>query len=337
MNIIVLAGGISTERDVSIVTGTKVCVALRNAGHRAAILDVYFGTKDTDIFKENYNLEEAVAAIKANNAIVEQTKSMRREFFGENVIALCQQADVVFMALHGENGENGKVQAAFDLFGIKYTGTGHLGSAMAMDKGVSKSIFVANNIPTPQGITVNKAEREVTDLSVITYPCIVKPSCGGSSIGVTIVEKSADLDKALDEAFALEDEVVVEDYIKGREFSVGVVDGEAYPVIEIIPKVGFYDYKNKYEEGATDEICPAELPEEITLEMQRLAVATSEALFLDKYCRVDFLMDAQNRLYCLEANTLPGMTPTSLLPQEAAAIGMSYEQLCEKLIEVSTK
>lgn len=340
MNIIVLAGGISTERDVSIVTGTKVCRALRELGHNAAILDVYFGTKSIDVFSRDYDLDANVQEIKNFNNIVEQEKSVRKTFFGENVIELCQNADIVFMALHGENGENGKVQAVFDLFGIKYTGTGYLGSALAMDKGVSKSIFTAKGIPTPKGFILkksNKVSENLLEGTNVTIPCIVKPSCGGSSIGVAIVNKEEELMTALDEAFKFEDEVVIENYISGREFSVAVVDGEAYPIIEIVPKEGFYDYSNKYEPGKTDDICPADLTKEQTKQMKKIAVDVSKALYLDKYCRVDFIMDNKGIMYCLEANTLPGMTPTSLMPQEALVLGMDYGRLCEKLIEVSIK
>ncbi len=337
MNIIVLAGGISTEREVSIVTGKNVCRALRQKGHDAAILDVYFGTAcPENIFTENYSLEEALKEIEKNSQKVEEEKKTRKVFFGEHVIALCQKADIVFMALHGENGENGKVQAAFDLFGISYTGTGYLGSALAMDKGLSKHLFEANGIPTPKGITLKAHERGEKSTG-ITFPCVVKPSCGGSSIGVSIVENPGELERALEESFALEDEVVVEQYIRGREFSVAVVQGEAYPVIEIVPKAGFYDYKNKYQAGATDEYCPADIPDEATKRMQACAVKVSEVLLLDKYSRMDFLMDENENIYCLEANTLPGMTPTSLIPQEAAVLGMDYGTLCEKLIEVSNE
>lgn len=335
MNIIVLAGGISTEREVSIVTGKNVCKALRQKGHDAAILDVYFGTACPEkIFTKNYSVEEALKEIEGYSQKVEEEKKTRKEFFGEHVIALCQKADIVFMALHGENGENGKVQAAFDLFGISYTGTGYLGSALAMDKGLSKHLFEANAIPTPKGITL-KADESEEKIADITFPCVVKPTCGGSSIGVSIAENAEELERALAESFALEDEVVVEQYIKGREFSVAVVKGQAYPVIEIVPKAGFYDYKNKYQAGATDEYCPADIPDEVTKRMQALAVKVSEVLLLDKYSRMDFLMDEDENIYCLEANTLPGMTPTSLIPQEAAVLGMDYGTLCEKLIEVS--
>lgn len=337
MKIIVLAGGISTEREVSIVTGSEVCRALRNKGHDAAVLDVYFGTKHPEwVFQKDYPLESAISEMKDNTVRVPAEKKVRKSFWGEHVIELCQKADIVFMALHGENGENGKVQAAFDLFGIRYTGSGYLGSALAMDKGLAKKMLEQGGIPTPRGLTLQKdCDAVKTGQIDITFPCIVKPSCGGSSIGVSVAYNKEELERALEEAFVYEDTVVVEQFIKGREFSIGVVQNVAYPVIEIVPKEGFYDYRNKYQPGATQEFCPAHLSEEITLKMQEYAKKAADVLLLDKYSRIDFLMDEEENIYCLEANTLPGMTPTSLLPQEAAVLGMDYGTLCEKLIEVS--
>ncbi len=337
MNIIVLAGGISSEREISISTGSKVCQALTKKGHHTALLDVYFGTRCPEkVFTEDYDFEKALQEINEYSKTLDEAKKTRRVFWGPHVMELCQKADVVFLALHGENGENGKVQASFDLFGVRYTGTGYLGSALAMDKGLSKNLFVQNGIPTPRGITLNKKDC-LEDCQIdLTFPCIVKPSCGGSSVGVMIAEHRGELEQALKEAFSYENEVVVEEYIKGREFSVGIVDHEAYPVIEIVPKTGFYDYKNKYQAGATDEYCPARISEEAAKKLQECALKAAEVLLLDKYCRIDFMMDEQERIYCLEANTLPGMTDTSLLPQEAAVLGIDYGTLCEKLIEVSS-
>lgn len=340
MNIVVLCAGISTEREVSINTGSKVCDALRTKGHNAVMLDVFFGTKDTDIFakaEKEYNIDFAKEEISSYNSKVEEEKANRVGFFGENVLELCSASDMVFMALHGESGENGKVQATFDLLGIKYTGTGCLGSAMAMDKGISKQIFMANNIPTPKGVWLTKGEPDSLEEIGMTVPCVVKPCCGGSSVGVTIVNDEDEYNKALEESFKYEDEVVIEQYVKGREFSIGVIDGEALPIIEIIPKEGFYDYTNKYIAGMTEEICPAQLNEEWTITMQKLAVDVYEALKLESYARIDFLMEEDGSMYCLEANTLPGMTATSLLPQEAQAMGIDFPSLCDLLIEKSMK
>ena len=339
MKIVVLAGGISTEREISIVSGTQVCKALREKGHRAILVDVWFGqagANPEEAFPEEYDTEESAAYIRSFDDQVEVSAAERKEFFGPQVMELCRAADIVFMALHGENGENGKVQAAFDLFGIRYTGSGYLGSALAMDKGLSKQLFRENGVPTPAGMLVHREEpRKTAEEYGIGLPCVVKTCCGGSSVGVYITETEEDFEKSLEEAFTYEPEVVLEAYVKGREFSVGVVDGEAYPIIEIAPLVGFYDYKNKYQPGSTIETCPAELTKEQTEKMQEYAVRAYEALRLKSYGRIDFLMDEEGEMFCLEANTLPGMTPTSLLPQEAQALGMSFADLCERLIEVS--
>lgn len=341
MNIVVLAGGVSTEREISLVSGTQVCKALREKGHRAILLDVWFGNENLTpetAFAENYDVDEAAAYARSFDDKVKSSVAQRKHFFGTQVLELCGAADVVFLALHGENGENGKVQAAFDLMGISYTGSGYLGSALAMDKGLAKQLFWQNKVPTPKGFILHKG-AENTDLSArgMQLPCVVKPCCGGSSVGVVIPQTEEEYEAALAEAFSYEDVVVVEEYIKGREFSVGVVDGEAYPIIEIAPLQGFYDYKNKYQAGSAIETCPAELTAEQTKRMQGYAVKAFQTLNLDNYARIDFLMDENENMYCLEANTLPGMTPTSLLPQEAQALGIDYASLCEKLIEVSLK
>lgn len=345
MDIAVLAGGLSTERDVSFVTGSMVSKALKKNGHRVILLDVFMGYSDkkediSDIFERAEEVSVHVEGISEQAPDLAAVKASRADqsdnFFGPNVIEICQKADVVFMALHGENGENGKIQAAFDLFGIKYTGTGYLGSALAMDKNIAKRFFVENQIPTPRGISMTRS-AQITDFEKtgITLPCVVKPCCGGSSIGVSIVRTKEGYKAALEAAFRFEEEILIEDYIEGREFSVGVLDGEALPVIEIAPVEGFYDYKNKYKAGSAVETCPADLSEELTKEMQEYAVKVTKALGLGTYSRMDFLLDGKDQIYCLEANTLPGMTPTSLLPQEAQAVGISFEELCEKLIRSS--
>ncbi len=189
MKIVVLAGGISTEREISIVSGTQVCKALRSRGHQAILVDVYFGREDADpmqAFTDEYDVDAAAAYARSFDGQVEKSIQEGKAFFGTNVIALCQAADVVFLALHGENGENGKVQAAFDLLGIRYTGSGYLGSAIAMDKGLSKQLFWQNEVPTPAGFILKKGEDISLEAHGMTLPCVVKPCCGGSSVGVTI-------------------------------------------------------------------------------------------------------------------------------------------------------
>ena len=347
MDIVVLAGGLSTERDVSFKTGSMVAAALKENGHRVILLDAFMGYSDKEENLDGIFDRADAISVKVDNipevapdlaAVKASRKDQSPCFFGPNVIRMCQMADIVFMALHGENGENGKLQAAFDLFGIKYTGSDYLSSAIAMNKDMAKQLFAYGDIPAPKGIGMTKETREddVTKLG-LTLPCVVKPCCGGSSIGVTIVRDAAEFKAALDEAFKWEDHLIIEEYVKGREFSVGVLEGKALPVIEIAPIQGFYDYKNKYKAGSAVETCPADLPEEISAKMRRYAERVAEVIGLDTYSRSDFLLDENNQIYCLEANTLPGMTPTSLLPQEAAVIGINFNELCEKLIEISLR
>jgi len=342
MKVVVLAGGISTERDVSLTSGKMIYTALKEKGHQAILLDVFLGITDEKcedvrtVFEKEEDWAKEVGNISAQNPDLNQVKALRpdwkKNFFGPNVIRICQEADVVFMALHGENGENGKIQACFDLMGITYTGTDYVSSALAMDKALAKEIFTYHGIPTPAGIRLKAGEKESKK---VPYPCIVKSCKGGSSVGVMIANNDAEYETAKEEAFRYDDEVVIEQYIKGREFSVGVMKGKALPVIEIAPLKGFYDYKNKYQAGSAVETCPADIPEAKTVEMQKIAEKVFAALRLKCYARMDFMMSENGELYCLEANTLPGMTPTSLLPQEANAIGMGFGELCEKIIELA--
>ena len=342
MNIVVLAGGTSTEREISIVTGTGVCKALRQKGHNAILVDIFCGLEPVDwdepFGDKDYEVDSAAEYMRSFDDDIENIKRTRRSFFGPNVLELCQAADIVFMGLHGSNGEDGKVQATFDLLGIRYTGTGYLSSALAMDKGLTKKIFLMDEVPTPKGVSMLKENctRDIHDLGM-EFPVVVKTCCGGSSVGVYIVNDQKEYEDAIDGAYSYEDEVVVEEYIKVREFSVAVVDGKAYPIIEIAPKHGFYDYKNKYQAGSTVETCPAEISPELTEKMQHYAEAGAKALCIEGYARFDFMMKENGDMYCLEANTLPGMTPTSLIPQEAKVLGIDYPDLCEELIRISLK
>ena len=341
MNIVVLCGGLSNERDVSLSTGTGAANALCALGHNAVLIDLYLGyTEPFDDPAEVFARAAELGGRKIGESSpdLDAVRAMRPDadcLIGPNVLTLCRAADFVFLALHGEEGENGKLQATLDVHGVRYTGSGYLGSAIAMNKGLTKALLRDAGIPTPGSIVLRRGETPYADVG---FPCVVKPCSGGSSVGTSIVQTEADYAAALDFAFRYEEQVIVETYIKGRELTVGVMDGKAMPVIEIIPKTGFYDYKNKYQAGATDEICPAQIGAEATAQVQRLAEDVFRALKIDAYCRVDFLWDtASDVMYCLEANTLPGMTPTSLIPQMAAEQGMSYGALCEKILEVSGK
>lgn len=335
MKIVVLAGGTSTERDVSLSSGGMIYKALKRRGHQAILLDVYLGYEENPegIFEKDTDWAAEVGGVSEENPDLEEIKALRtdggKSFFGPNVLAICQSADCVFMALHGANGEDGKIQACFELLGIPYTGTDFVSSAMAMDKGITKDLFKAYDIPTPAGIRLKKGE---TESAKVPFPCIVKACCGGSSVGVCIAREETEYEAAKEEAFRYDNEVVIEQYIEGREFSVGVMDGKALPVIEIAPKAGFYDYKNKYQAGSTVETCPAKISEEKTRELQQISEKVFRILRLKNYARMDFRMNGEGEVFCLEANTLPGMTPTSLLPQEAAVLGIDFEELCERIL-----
>ena len=222
MKIVVLAGGTSTERTVSITSGTGICKALRQKGHQAILVDIFCGIENVDRenpFPSEYDVDAASEYMSAFNDRIEQMKKERRSFFGPNVLKLCEAADIVFLGLHGANGEDGKVQATFDLMGIKYTGTGYLSSALAMDKGITKQMFLMNNVPTPRGVSMVKEEM-TTDLKALgmEFPVVVKTCCGGSSVGVCIANDDAEYADALKEAFSYEDTVLVEEFVDGREF-----------------------------------------------------------------------------------------------------------------------
>lgn len=339
MKIVVLAGGISTERDVSLTSGSQIYKALKKNGHQVIMLDIYLGYEGStdNIFTENIDWAAQIAGIADTAPDIDMVKSLRKDqsgvLFGPNVIKLCQEADIVFMGLHGDCGENGKVQAAFDLFDIKYTGTDSLSSALAMDKALSKQMFLMSGVSTPKSYLLKGRDDDY----VPEYPCVVKICNGGSSVGVYMVKSEQEYKEALDNAFRYEGRVLVEEYIKGTEYTDCVIEGEALPIVQITPKQGFYDYKNKYQAGSTEEICPAPISDELTKRIQDEAVKAFNALGIKTYARMDFIVDDNENIYCLEANTLPGMTPTSLIPQEAAAIGKSFADLCEWIIEISLK
>lgn len=338
MNIVVLAGGLSPERDVSLVSGSLIANALVQNGHKVLLCDVYMGLDVKEPYSELFtdksdfsykidNTEPDLDAVKASNG-------GREALIGVNVLEVCKYADVVFLALHGAMGENGALQATLDNYGIKcYTGSGFAGALLAMDKSLSKKLMTLDSIPNAQWILFDTDTDSVECIAkTVGYPCVVKPASCGSSVGVSIVDNVEQLTEALNYAKKYENKIVIEKKITGREFSVAVLDGKALPPIEIIPVNGWYDYKNKYQ-GLTKEVTPAELTTEETNRVSELALRVHNCLGLGDYSRVDFLLDSESgEFLCLEANTLPGMTPNSLMPQEAAAAGISYNELCEKIV-----
>ena len=245
---------------------------------------------------------------------------------------------MVFLALHGQCGEDGRVQAAFDLLGIPYTGSGCLGSAIAMDKDLTKKLIAPLGVNTPAWERLDYTEGDIPALAArLRLPCVVKPVDSGSSIGVSICRTREELEASLTGGLAFGGRCVVEDYVAGREVQIAILEDRALPSIEIVPKQGFYDYENKYQPGAAEEFCPAPIPEETEQELAQAALAVFRAVGLSVYSRADFILDGDGKLWFLEINTLPGMTPTSLVPQEAAAVGISYGELCERIVEASLK
>ena len=343
MKIVVLAGGLSPERNVSLSSGTKIAAALRELGHTVALVDMYFGLEDYPglTVEELYRTPapERWQAVDRAAPDLEAVKAERKWTgkgdFGPGVLELCRGADVVFLALHGQCGEDGRVQAAFDLMDIPYTGSGYLGSAIAMDKDLTKRL-VAEVVDTPEWRFAHYTEKDVDSLTSRTFvPCVVKPVDSGSSIGVAIARDKKELRSALIEGLKYGGRCVLERYVKGREIQVGVLDGKALPAIEIIPRQGFYDYENKYQPGAAEEVCPAALTPDQAADVAKKAETVYAALGLAVYSRADFILDENGKFWFLEINTLPGMTPTSLLPQEAAAAGIDYPRLCQRIIDSS--
>ena len=348
MNIIVLAGGLSPERNVSLSSGSLISSALRRKGHKTLMLDVYEGICDEKIPENPFELftteESDSLAVGKTAPTPEELESIKKknnnrtELIGPNVLKLCKLADVAFLALHGDMGENGQLQATLDVFDVTYTGSGYIGSLLAMNKDIAKKLMREGNVLTPDWINFNEFDNEdkINDAaSKIGFPCIVKPCSCGSSVGVSIVNNKNELKDALKFASAYESSILIEKHISGRELTQAILDGEALPPVEIIPKCGFYDYANKYVANATEEICPAPIDSSLREKIDKISKKCFEALCLSDYARIDYIVDKDNNVWCLEANTLPGMTPTSLMPQEANAVGIDYDSLCEKIANIA--
>lgn len=339
---------------MSLTSGSLIANSLLESGHEVLLLDVYEGVQDGDkslnqLFvkpweekRYEYKVPEKAPDLKE----IKKRSNGQAALIGNKVLEICMLADVVFIALHGAMGENGQIQATFDNFNIKYTGTGYIGSLLAMDKDITKKLLVQAGIPTADWILYNIPEKTLAKttrhdminhelstaydsviLEKIGFPCVIKPVSCGSSIGVSLVNTCEELETALKLAAVYENKVLIEKLVRGREFSVGILNHEALPVIEIIPEKGFYDYKNKYQNGLTKEVCPAELSPGLTEILQKRALQVHDTLRLGDYSRIDFILNESGEFICLEANTLPGMTPTSLIPQEARCKGISYNEL----------
>ncbi|WP_461224591.1 D-alanine--D-alanine ligase family protein [Lacticaseibacillus suihuaensis] len=345
MKIAVLAGGRSTERNVSISSGYRITNALRAQGHQATFIDLFLGfalpegAAPVSVFDD----ANTSADLKISDAILTDAdiNALRQDgttqLFGPNVLAICQAADIVFLALHGGDGENGKVQAYLDLNNIKYTGSGSTASGITMNKVYSKEIMLQRGIKTAAYVEITRDEGVTGHTLPFGYPVVVKPTSGGSSVGTHIVHDAQELVDSLTDVFRFDNSAIIEEFITGREFSLGVVNGHAFPAIEILVHDGWYDFEHKFQAGHTDFVTPPDnLDDDVHSEMKRVAVQTMKVLGLQNYGRVDFLTN-DDGVWVIEANNLPGMTPLSLLPQEAEAENVPYGELVESIVKGKLK
>jgi D-alanine-D-alanine ligase len=338
MNIAVLLGGFSAERDVSFNSGLRIAAALRTRGHDVTCVDPAGGE-----LTRGREQELLDAGVGTEPPSLEALASLGGGSIPTDLVTwpAVRAADVVFLALHGGQGEDGTLQALLDLGDVRYTGSGHLGSAIAMDKHLSKTLFRAAGVGTadwtmapPPDASVVRRTHFRAEVESLGLPIIVKPSKQGSTVGLTVVRDLGDLDAAVEEAFRYDDEVMVEAFIAGRELTVGILGDRALPVIEIKPKHEIYDYECKYTKGMAEEGV-ADLGDEAAGRIQEQARLAFEALKLSGYGRVDFRMDELGNFFCLEVNTLPGMTELSLIPQAAAADGILFPELCERIVTLA--
>jgi D-alanine-D-alanine ligase len=332
VKIAVLMGGTSAERDVSLATGREIARALQANGHAVVAIDAA-GGRLIPLAGPRGELASGIGTEppKRGELVRLESGSLARRL--EEVPEL-GDTEVVFVALHGGAGEDGRVQALLDLIGIPYTGSGPLGSALAMDKLVSKELFRSAGIPTPAWLVAPVTEAELEE-ALGGFPVVVKPSHEGSTVGVSVVREPGELEPAIERAGRFEGPVIIERFIPGPELAVGVLGNEALPIVEIRPKHDIYDYECKYTKGMSEYEVPAPLSDARSGEVQDLAVRVHRVLRLSAYSRVDFRLDEEDRPWCFEANSLPGMTATSLLPKAARAVGVSFEELCQRLVQLA--
>ncbi len=326
IRITVLTGGASAERDVALASARQIVPALRAGGHAVVVVDTVSG-----FVPESREADHLLGKVGSTWPSVAELADRERTFLLTALGALpeVREADAVFLALHGGRGEDGTIQTILETLGVRYTGSGPMASAIAMDKDASKRLFRDAGVPTAKWrmtpVTAGEAGKE------LGWPVVVKPSKQGSTVGLTVVKRPEDFERAVWFAAEYDDEVMVEAFVPGRELTVGILEDRALAVGEIIPQHEIFDYECKYTPGMSEEIFPADLPAEVAAECQRLGLAAHRALRLGGYSRVDFRLTPAGGLFCLEVNTLPGMTATSLLPQSARAVGIDFAALCDRI------
>ncbi len=335
MKIAVLLGGSSPERYVSISSGKGIINALREAGHDVVAVDPALGRNqitETELLSQGVGERPPSPEFLSSLSPKNYLSSIDSHLFDD--------IDLAFIILHGKWGEDGTAQSLLELRSVKFTGSGVMASAIAMDKVMSKKLFIHHGIPTIEWYDYRKdslprSASVKSNISGIGYPVVVKPNDQGSSIAINIVRTESELDGALDEAEKISDTVLVEKYIPGAELTVGILGGEPLPVIEIRPHEGFYDYRHKYTKGMTEYLVPAPIDSSFSLRLQETAINAFTSLGCKTFGRVDFRIGDDGVPYCLEVNTIPGMTETSLVPKAAAAAGITFTRLVEKIVRLS--
>ena len=320
-----LVGGTSPEREVSKMSGKGVLGALKSLQYPTIVIDPAYGLNQPKE-EEKFFLEKDFSEVSNRNCIYAINSN------------LLNNVDIVFSALHGKWAEDGTIQSLLELRGLKYTGSKVLASALAMDKEMSKLIFRQEGVETPDWLTLNSMNIEPKKIinyikNQIGFPCIIKPNDQGSTVGLKLVKEESEVEEAVKVALQFSSKALVEKYIPGRELTVAILINEPLPVLEIVPKSGLYDYKSKYTSGMSEYIVPAKISEEIEKKAQQQALKAFHSLGCEGYARVDFRLSNNNELYCLEVNTLPGMTPLSLVPKAAKAVGISFEELIKRIIQ----
>ncbi|OYV73172.1 MAG: D-alanine--D-alanine ligase [Gemmatimonadetes bacterium 21-71-4] len=327
MKVAVLTGGTSMERDVALASGLQITAALRTRGHSVHVVDLATGfvppEQEAALLPGGVGREPPPAG-----QLRELERGMLSAGLGE--LPAIREAEVVFIALHGGVGEDGTVQAVLDVIGVPYTGSGHLASALAMDKDLAKRVVRDHALAVPAWMMGPPADADAVQRTV-GYPCVVKPSKQGSSVGLTLVKRARDLPAALELAARFDDEVMVEQFISGPELTVGILGEEPLPVLEIRPQHEMFDYECKYQPGMTDEIVPAPIEPALAARVQEAAQRAHRALKLSGYSRIDFRLGPDATIFFLEANTAPGMTATSLIPKAARAAGMEFPAFAEAI------
>ena len=345
IRVAVLCGGNSPEREVSLRSGERIATALRRRGYLVATVDPSAEYTEREMQFTAVPFRKCHCRTRKNRRGIPRAceRHGNSPHFTLSALRFCQRADAIFLALHGGAGEDGRIAAMLECMGIPHTGSDHKGLCLSMDKLISKRLMTEAGIPTPEYVLLPSQSGSKTanhgDLPRdCPFPCVVKPTCGGSSIGVKMANSPDELTAILTANKSKTDDLIIERRIVGREFTVGILNGEALAVTEIIPKRGFYDYNNKYTKGATDEITPAHIDKETEAAIQTAALNTHKALCLGAYSRIDIMVEAEsNKIYVLEANAIPGMTSTSLLPQGAAAVGIDFDTLCERILKQALK